>query len=63
MIIIAKQSFWTNTKIKAAMRDAFDQFKRKGDAERLKININTGSPIPSNPEDLFAFLYCQIIHF
>ena len=41
--------------------DVLDQFKRQGYAERLQTHI-TSESIPSDGEDLVAFLYNQVIH-
>lgn len=43
------------------MMDTLHQFKKQDYAKRLKAQI-TSESMPSSPEDLFGFLYDQIIH-
>jgi hypothetical protein len=71
MSIIAKLSFWIvkSTKETEKSLTAFEQvimealvkFQRDGHVEKLKTNI-TSESLPSDHEDLLAFLYNQIAH-
>jgi hypothetical protein len=44
-----------------AIQDALEQFKSHGYAEKLRSQITSDS-IPDRYEDLFVFLYDQIIN-
>ena len=57
---MAMQSFWVVMPLQESVMDTFKQFKRQGYVEKLKLKI-TSESIPSNHEDLLAFLYDQII--
>ena len=59
IIIIARQSFWIIKPFVESIKDAVDQFKSHGYAEKLKTQITSDS-IPHKHEDIFAFLYNQI---
>jgi hypothetical protein len=72
MNIIAKLSFWitepanetkesTTTAFEQVIREALALFKRDGYVEKLKANI-TSEALPSNNQDLLAFMYNQIAH-
>jgi hypothetical protein len=43
------------------MMDSFNQFKSEGYGEKLKKHI-TPESMPSDPEELHAFLYDLVIH-
>jgi len=58
--IMAMQSFWVVMPLQESVMHTFKQFKRQGYVEKLKLKI-TSESIPSNYEDLLAFLYDQII--
>ena len=73
MSIIAKLSFWITkptketvtekslTAFEQVIMDALAKFKRDGHVEKLKTNITSGS-LPSDHDDLLAFLYNHITH-
>ena len=67
MNIIAKLSFWitepanetkesTTTAFEQVIREALALFKRDDYVEKLKANI-TSEALPSNNQDLLAFMY------
>lgn len=73
--IIAKLSFWImkpkrksflaklslKKPFQESITDALAQFSSGGYVEKLKTSI-TSESLPSNKEDLFEFLFNQIIH-
>jgi len=44
-----------------SMMEALKQFKEQGNVEKVKNHLNSAL-LPSDPDDLFMFLYDQISH-
>ena len=60
IVIIAKLSFWINKPFLASVREALDQYKKKGYIQKLKTNI-TPDFVQSGHQDLVTLLYQQVI--
>jgi hypothetical protein len=58
--IIAKLSFFIMKTYNESMIDALEEFKKQDYVNKLKAQT-TSETIPSNDEDLLAFLYDQVM--
>ena len=61
IVIIAKLSFWINKPFLASVREALDQYKKKGYVQKLKTDI-TPHFMQSDHEDFVTLLYSEVTH-
>ena len=60
MVTIGRMSFWIHSSFEWATKKALEEFKKRGNVEKLKTLI-TAETMPSD-KDLLEFLYNLIIH-